>query len=557
MGFVVLLTLMIWDSGTLANSQSLAADTVLISGKIITIDPHDSVVEALAIRGERIVAVGSTEQIKLLIGQKTSVIDLNGRTVIPGLIDSHIHAIRDALYYSSKVDWSGAPDVPTALNRIETRARTLPTGAWLIVIGGWHKNQFNEKRAPTVQELDRAALGHPIYVQHQFDFAIVNNAALQKLNFAASPLPTQLKLELDKNGEPSGIISADGAGNAFGQLAVRVLKPTLEEKEQSIPIYFAMLNQMGITGIVDQGDLGLEEYGTLFKVWSKRLFSVRVRYNFLTLSANAGRELEVTQPLMQLLPPLFGDEWLRLLGLGEIVIWSMYDGSLNAADVPRTAEARNATLKFATWAAAGGYSVDVHASHDSTVRSFLDIFEEVNRKHPIAPLRWKISHGEDITDNSLARMEALGMGLSVQDRMYFGGDQYLSNHSLANVRRAPPIVTASGLGVPVLAGTDATVVAPYNPFISLRWFIDGKTITGATTRAADELPSRTTALRMYTLNGAWGSFEEADRGSLEVGKLADLVVLDRDYLTIPTEDVGAIRPELTMVGGRIVYAKSR
>jgi predicted amidohydrolase YtcJ len=277
-----------------------------------------------------------------------------------------------------------------------------------------------------------------------------------------------------------------------------------------------------------------------------------VRYDFM--AEHAGRELADYQQLLALLPSRLGDDWLRFVGPGEIVVFGMYDGSLVAKDVKPTPEAKKALLEFSSWAAQNGYTIHIHSSHNTNAMEILDVFEEVNRTVPIGGLRWAISHIEDASDATLARMKALGVGFAVQDRMYFGGDAYMKDHDPAVVHRAPPIVSAMRMGMVVSAGTDANWVTPYNPFVSLRWLLNGQTLAGTATRSAQELPSRTDALRMYTLNGAWMSFDEADRGSLEPGKLADLAVLDRDYMTVPVEEIAKIQSLLTLVGGHAVYS---
>jgi predicted amidohydrolase YtcJ len=255
-----------------------------------------------------------------------------------------------------------------------------------------------------------------------------------------------------------------------------------------------------------------------------------------------------------LLPPRFGDDWLRFNGLAEVPIWAMHDGSTTTNTFAPSSEAKSALLEFAKWTALNGYPLHIHASQNSSAKHILDVFEQVNKATPIAQLRWAIVHIEDASDETLRRLKALGMGYAVQDRLYFAGDKYAQRRSAETLRHAPPIVKAMKQGVDVSGGTDSLAIAFFNPFVSLRWLLDGKTITGATTRGSDELPSRLDALRIYTMNSAWMTFDEHERGSLEAGKLADLAVLDRDYMTVPTDEIAKIESVLTMVGGKIVYA---
>jgi predicted amidohydrolase YtcJ len=210
--------------------------------------------------------------------------------------------------------------------------------------------------------------------------------------------------------------------------------------------------------------------------------------------------------------------------------------------------------EIARWAAERGLGLTMHWGSDATVGQLLDIFQRVNRDVPLAPLRWSIAHLNDASEQSLERMRGLGLGWTVQDAMYFGGEAFERQNGAAAARRAPPVVTASKFGIPIGAGTDAHRVASYNPFTALQWFLDGKTVSGRAIRGPEETPTRLEALRFYTSGSAWFSHEERTRGSLETGKLADLAVLSQDYLTVPVDKIGSTTSVLTVVGGRVVYA---
>jgi len=530
-------------------------DTVLVGGKIVTIDPKATVAEALAIRSGRISAIGSSAEIRRLAGPLTSIVELRGRTVIPGLIDSHLHAIRDGRTFGVRPDWSGVSTLKQALDTIRAAGRETSPGTWIIVIGGWDPYQFGERRSPTPQELDEAAPDHPVYVQQLYDLAVLNRRAMQELHITAqTALPPAGKVELNTSGEPTGVVRADGNVATLAGIERRLPEPSFEQQVDSTRAYFRELNRFGITGILDGGgsDFVPAQYHPLFALWRRGGLTVRVRYDLT--SPNPGTELTDIKTFTQLLPPRFGDEWLRFNGPGEIVIWGMHDGSATAKPFTPSPEAKDALVKFAHWAGSKGYPLHIHASQNSSAEQILDVFEQVNQSSPIAPLRWAIIHIEDASDETLRRMKALGAGYAVQDRLYFAGDDYAKLRPAETLRRAPPVVTAMRMGIKVSGGTDALAISSFNPFVSLRWFLDGKTITGATTRSAEQLPSRLDALRIYTLNGAWMTFDENERGSIEVGKLADVAVLDRDYMTIPVKDVGTIESVLTIVGGRIVYA---
>jgi predicted amidohydrolase YtcJ len=188
------------------------------------------------------------------------------------------------------------------------------------------------------------------------------------------------------------------------------------------------------------------------------------------------------------------------------------------------------------------------------VHHLLDVLERVNRETPIAPLRWSIAHLNDATPENLRRMKALGVGWLMQNAMFFNGEAFLKARGSEAMRLTPPIMTALKLGIPIGGGTDAHRVMSYNPFVSLQWMVDGRTVGGTLTRDEEQLPTREEALQFYTLGSAWFTFDDDTRGSLKTGKLADLAVLTKDYLIAPTSEIGRIESLLTMVGGRIVYA---
>ncbi|HEY2845918.1 MAG TPA: amidohydrolase, partial [Bryobacteraceae bacterium] len=469
-----------------------SADTVLINGKILTVDSQSSVRQAVAIRGDRILAVGSTADIRKLAGSSTRTIDLQGRTVIPGLIDSHLHAIRAALSFSTEVNWIGARSLTEALGRIREASRSMKPGSWLIVAGGWNVDQFQERRRPTQAELIAAAPDNPVYVQLGYGWAILTPAGLRALNIANdADLPSGGKLEKDAAGKPTGGIT--GGQNAIIALFDRLPKPTFEQQVDGTRKFFSELNRLALTGVVDPGGNNLlpSDYQAVFQVWRQSRMTVRVAYALC--GNNPGGEFEELKNLTQLLPMGFGDDMLKFNGLGERITAAMNNN-------PRpTATDKEKDAQIAKWAAEQGMSLTMHWGGDASVGQLLDIFESVNKEVPIQNLRWSIAHLNDASELSLKRMRALGVGWTVQDAMYFGGDQFRQTSGVEAARRAPPVVTRSRLGVAIGAGTDAHRVASYNPFTALEWFLDGKTVTGAAIRGPEETPSRAEALRLYTL----------------------------------------------------------
>ena len=522
-------------------------DTVLLNGKVVTLDARSTTQEAIAVRDGRIIAVGTTADIRKLAGPATRVIDARGRTVIPGLIDSHLHAIRAALSFSTEVNWIGARSLEEALGRIRAASRTMKPGSWLIVAGGWNVQQFEENRRPTQAELTAVAPNNPVYVQLGYGWAMLNPLAHKTLGISSeTDLPAGGRFERDASGTPTGAVT--GAQNAIVSLFDRLPKPRFTEQVEGTKAFFRELNRLAITGAGDPGgnNLTSTDYEALFKVWRDKAMTVRVTY---TLNGQTpGKEFDELRDLTGLLPMGFGDDMLRFNGLGERITVAM-----NNNNAPTQAD-KDAYYRIVRWAAERGMSLTMHWGNDASVDHLLSIFERVNKEIAIAPLRWSIAHLNDASVDSLRRMKALGVGWTMQDAMYFGGEQFIKQAGADAARRTPPVETARKMGVVVGAGTDAHRVASYNPFTALQWLLDSKTVGGVAMRGPEEIPSRMDALRFYTLGSAWFSFDEDARGSLEVGKLADCAVLSDDYMTVAVEKIGGLESVLTMVGGKIVYS---
>jgi len=523
------------------------ADTILTNGKIITVDQQFLIQEAVAVRDGKILSVGKTADIRKFAGPNTRLIDLQGRTVIPGLIDSHLHGIRAALSFSTEVNWIGAASLDDALGRITQASRTMKPGAWLIVAGGWNVQQFKERRLPTQAELVTAAPNNPVYVQLGYSWVMMNPAGYKSMNISSeADLPAGATFEKGPDGKPGGAIR--GSQNAIVALFDKLPKPSPDQQIDGTKKFFQELNRLAITGFVDPGGNNLfpTDYPAVFDVWRKGQMAVRVA--FALNGQTPGSEFEDYQNLTRLLPMGFGDDMLKFNGIGERITWEMNN---NEKPTPAQKERYYQIIK---WAAEQGMSLTMHWNRDASVDELLSLFEKLNAEVPITGLRWSIAHLNDASEKTLRRMKALGVGWTVQDAMYFDGEQFLRQNGAEAARRVPPVNTAKKIGVNVGAGTDAHRVASYNPFTALQWFLDGKTVGGTAIRGPEETPSRGDALRLYTMGSAWFSHDEKTRGSLEVGKFADLAVLSKDYMTVPVEEIGSIQSLLTMVGGKIVYA---
>jgi hypothetical protein len=539
-------------AGAPAHAQAPAADTILMNGKVITLDDASSIVEAIAIHDGKVLAVGSNEDIRKRADARTNVIDLGGRTIVPGLMDSHIHALRAGLTYSVELSWIGVPSLAKGLDLIRETARTSPPGVWIKIGGGWTELQFLEKRGPTVEELVAAAPDRPVYVQRLYNTAWITPAGIKLMKLTPDTEIPGGKAEKDASGNLTGVFT--GVNRTFNFFTAKIPGPSFSDQVTGTRKYFRELNRLGLTAINDfpGGGMFPEDFRAIQTLWSKGEMTLRVAFH---ISSNSQHTLEDFKSLTVFTPMNFGDDMLRYRGIGESLTQGIYDGSTVGLPYNPSAKDWEEFCTVVKWAAERGIHVHQHAASDRAATKILDCFEAVNKEIPIAALRWQIAHIENASDETLLRMKALNMGWAVQDRLVYSGQIVSKVLGPEASKRAPPIKTALKMGLHVAAGTDSDQVAPYNPFVSIRWLLDGKVIDGTPMRGPEESPNREEALRMYSRNAAWFTFDEAKRGSLEPGKYADLAVLSDDYMTLPVEKVGELHSLLTLVDGKAVYGE--
>jgi predicted amidohydrolase YtcJ len=527
---------------------------MFINGKILTVDKDFAIQEAVAITAGRFIAVGSYGEVRRWRGPRTRVINLGGRTVIPGLIDSHIHATVAGLTWDSELHWELTQSLADGLRQIATAAKTKPPGSWIVVGGGWVPTQFVERRFPTRADLDAVAPKHPVYVQYLRQGALLNTAALAAVGINRHmPDPPGGRFERDPNtGEPTGLVQGVAA---WAYAYSKIPRPELGQIRQSFRNCFQELNRLGVTSVVD-----LQTGGVTFA--HRRLLSDMARNRDLTLRLNYyiapsgdGDDLEQLRSAAGEVKELVNNEMFRFSGFGETLVRGTSDGDLlsNPNGFTIDSRAKEKFREVVHFLAKEGYNFRLHATQDNTAKQLLDILEQVDREAPLGRQRIAFAHLEDATPETIARILKLGGGISVQDRLLLTGERNLEIWG-AKARNAPPLRTMLDAHAPLGAGTDAFRSGNYSPMYSLWWLVTGKTIAGTPLRNGSQNVNREEALRMYTMGGAWFTFEEDRKGSIEVGKFADLAVLSGDYLTVPEEQIRSLESVLTMVGGRVVYA---
>jgi hypothetical protein len=535
---------------------SSMARTILMNGKFATLDPARPRASAVAIRDGVFEAVGSDDEVMRLADADTRVINLEKRTVIPGLNDSHTHVIRGGLHYNMELRWEGVPSVADALRMLQEQADRTPAPQWVRVVGGWTEFQFAERRMPTLDEINAVAPDTPVFILHLYDRALLNSAALRALGITRdSPNPPGGVIYRDRRGNPSGLLLAEpSALILYSTLAKGPVLP-FEDQLNSSRHFQRELNRLGVTSAIDAGGGGQnypDDYKVIQELHKRGEMTLRIAYNLF--AQNKGNEYEDYKRWTGMVKPGEGDAMLRMNGAGENLVWSAADFENFLQPRPALADDMDKELERITrLLVENRWPFRIHATYDESIAQFLDVFEQVNRDIPFDGLRFIIDHAETIRPASIDRIKALGGGIAIQHRMAFQGEYFVERYGATEAQFTPPVTDMLSAGVPVGAGTDATRVASFNPWVSLYWLVTGKTLGGLTLYPEDRQLDREQALALWTKGSAWFSGEQDVKGQIAVGQYADLAVLSGDYLSIPAEEIKDLTSVLTMVGGDVVH----
>jgi predicted amidohydrolase YtcJ len=537
--------------------ENNSPELILINGRIATVDHSRPFAEAVAIQNGRFISVGSNEEIMRLRASNTETIDLGGRTVIPGLNDSHMHPIRGGLNYNMELRWDGVPSLADAMRMLKEQAQRTPPPQWVRVIGGWTEFQFAERRMPTLEEINQAAPDTPVFVLHLYDRAFLNRAALRAVGYTKdTPEPIGGEIQRDKQGNPTGLLIAKP--NAMILYATLAKGPKLSQEDQmnSTRHFMRELNRFGVTSAIDAGG-GFQNYPDDYQVINelhkRGEMTVRLAYNLFTQRPK--QELADFKQWTHMTKPGDGDDFYRVNGAGEMLVYSAADFEDILEPRPDMAPVMESEIKAVVrHLVENRWPFRLHTTYDETIGRALNVYEEINREIPFNGLHWFFDHCETISDRNIERIKALGGGIAVQNRMAFQGEYFVERYGAKQAERTPPIRRMLELGVPVGAGTDATRVSSYNPWLSLYWLVTGKTVGGLALYPENNRFERMEALRLYTVGSSWFSSDDGKKGSIVLGQLADLAVLSADYFAVPEEEIKRIESVLTIVGGKVVYA---
>lgn len=537
-------------------AAQMPADLILINGRFSTLDRAMPNPEAVAIADGRFLGVGPEKEMRALAGPQTQIIDLRGRRAIPGLIDSHMHIIRGGLNYNMELRWDGVRSLAQAMKMLKQQVAVTPPPQWVRVVGGFTEHQFAEKRLPTLDEINAVAPDTPVFILHLYDRALLNGAALRVVGYTKdTPNPPGGEIARDGNGNPTGLLLARPNANILYSTLAKGPKLPPEYQINSTRHFMREMNRLGVTTVIDAGG-GFqnypEDYAVIEKLHAQGELTLRIAYNLFTQKPK--QELADFESWAMQVRPGQGDDLYRHNGAGEMLVYSAADFEDFRVERPDMPPAMEGDLEpVVRLLAQNRWPWRLHATYDETVGGALDVFEKVNKEVPLQGLHWFFDHCETITDRNIDRIAALGGGIAVQHRMMYQGEDFVARYGAKAAERTPPVKRMLEAGVPVGAGTDATRVASYNPWVSLAWLVTGRTLGGLKLYPQRNLLDREAALRLWTQANTWFSTEENKKGQIKTGQLADLVVLDRDYLSVPEDEIQDIESVLTLLGGKAVH----
>lgn len=542
-----------------------SADLIVTNAKVAVMDTNRTITEAIAVKDGKILATGTTQEILKLKNDKTKLIDANGKTLIPGLNDSHLHLTRGGRFFNAELRWDGVKSLKRALEMLKEQAARTPEGQWVRVIGGWSPFQFEEKRFPTPEEINEATGNVPTYVLYLYSRAWLNQAGLDALAIDENTkAPEGSSFEKGLDGKLTGVLLAE-PNPMILYARIGALPPLSEEAMvNGTKQFYRELNSFGITSGIDAGGGGHKfprDYtGTKLLADAGEM---PIRLSYYLFPQDKGAEYEEFQQWMATNEvghngEIHLDHGYELEGGGEFLAWSAGDFENFLAPQPMLENRptwREDLKRIIRLHVDKGWPFRIHATYGETIANMLDVIEEVNKETngKLASERWLFDHAETVKETELVRIKALNGGIAIQARMAYAGEFFVERYGADKAKQAPPVKKMIEMGLPVGAGTDGTRVASYNPWPALYWLISGKTVGDFQLAEESNQLTREEALHLYTKGSAWVSKEENVKGTLENGMYADFTILSEDYFTIPVKQINDLKAVLTIVNGKVVY----
>ncbi len=518
----------------------------------MTVSPEDDVFEAVAVRGNKICGVGTTQEILRLQGPETWVVDLRGNSLLPGFIDSHLHMLMygtDRLGVDCK---SGVRQMADITSRLARRARETPPESW---VRGWGYNhqKLAESRHPTREDLDKVSQEHPVIVVRTCNhISAVNSRALEVLGITRdTPDPEGGTIVRDDNGEPTGVLKETAHMTAF-----EASRYSSSEMLEALSIANHEFLRLGITSVHEAGGYGPEQMRIMYQAVATGL--VKVRIHAIVCSLNRSEEF-VRRAIDAGLVNGMGDERFRI-GPAKIFTDGSSSGPTCATREPYTSDPNDYGILYYTQeqineilgeAHRNGFQITAHAIGDRAVEMVINCIEKALREHPREDHRHRIEHAGMVPHDLMDRIERLGI-IPIPNPAFFYefGEGYIKNYG-ERVEHIFPMAEYLDRGIIAAAGSD-TPVTIANPLWGIYCAVTRNTESSVPVGESQRILVLE-AVRAFTYNGAYASFEEERKGSIEVGKLADLVVLDGSILSSSPEEILSLKPVLTMINGEVVF----
>jgi predicted amidohydrolase YtcJ len=532
------------------------ADTIVTNARIATMNRRRPWASTIAIRGDTILEVGDHDVMRFA-SQQTRIIDAGKRVVIPGLNDAHSHFVRGGLGYAGEVRWDHLTSLADALALLRAQAARTPAPHWVNVIGGWSPQQFAERRLPSIEEINAVSADVPVLVMHIYDRLWLNRAALRVLGWdAKTPDMPGGHLVRDAKGNPTGEVVARTTLAALVGIVLRIPRLSDEEQMLSTRHFMRELNRLGMTSTIDAGGGGQffpKDYQAILELDRRRQLTLRIGY--LLFGQSVGKELDDYRAWAQMVKPGQGNDLLRMIGGGEYLTWASADVANFDYDFKgQPAMMESQLFEVMKFIVERQWPFRIHTVYNESSTRVLDVIEKLDRELPVGRLRWGLEHCELISPRNLERVAALGGSIGIQNRLSVGTQAFVRRFGKEAGLDAPPLRRMLEMGVPVAAGTDGNRANSHNPWLSLHWLVTGGDAGGTRLMHERNRLDRMEALRLWTQNGAWFSFEEDRKGTLEAGRWADLAILSADYFGVAEAEIPRLESVLTMVGGAIVHA---
>ncbi|MBS7631200.1 amidohydrolase [Candidatus Bathyarchaeota archaeon] len=539
--------------------KGLSADMVLISGKIVTMNESNDIVEAVAIREGRIVATGETKKILELADQETEIVNLNGKTVLPGFIDTHMHpSLAATRYYEVNCRSPPVRSIKEILKMISEKARATPPGEWIRGTN-YNENKLEEKRHITRWELDEAAPNNPVFISKETGHLYIANSMALKIGgiLDDTPDPSGGKIDRDMEGRATGLLY-----ETAGQLVSKhIPEYTVDQIKEGLRKVWRQFSEWGITTVHDASGYAaaVDAYQQLLDEGVRQVRTLLM----MSIHPQGDEDVNILEPMIDLgIRSGFGNDWLKIMSI-KIMGDGSGSGGSAAVYTPQHRGTKGLGLmttdpemmkEFTLKAHRAGIRVSIHSIGDRGIDLALDAIEQAQSMYPIPDMRHRIEHNSLCTPKQVERIKRLGVAPSSSIGYMWGlGDDYYENFGPERSRWLHPQKTLKENGI-IAGGNSDYPVSDGNPMIQIYEAVTRKSRTGLVV-GGEEAVSVIDAIRLYTWNGAYLGKEEDLKGSVEEGKLADLVVLEKDILNVPHEEIKDIKVDMTIVNGKIVFRR--